>query len=69
MPDWCPKCNAMLAPGLEVCPVCGAKLGKKQDDQYSGQDIAWLSFYIIAIALIPVLIALGIGFICVLTNR
>ncbi len=69
MPDWCPKCNAMLAPGLESCPVCGAKLGKNKDGQGSGREIAWLSIYIIAIALIPLLIAFGIGLICMLVYR
>ena len=69
MPEWCPECNAMLAPGLESCPICGAKLGKKADDQSAGKEIFWLSVYIVGIALIPILIVIGIGVVCVLTNR
>jgi hypothetical protein len=59
----------MLAPGLDKCPICGAKLGKKAENQYTGRDIFWLSAYIIGIALIPLLVAIVIGIICVLTNR
>lgn len=69
MPEWCPKCSAMLAPGLETCPVCGTKLGRRTDNQSTGKDILWLSAYIIGIALIPILIALVIGVICILTYR
>lgn len=59
----------MLAPGLQSCPVCGTKLGNKLGDQSAGKDIFWLSLYIIGIALIPILIAIGIGVVCVLLNR
>ncbi len=67
----------MLPPGLEKCPACGAKLGKKQipkpgrtfGDQITGQDVFWLSAYIIGIALIPLLIAVGLGILCMLLNR
>jgi hypothetical protein len=77
MTEWCPKCHAMLPPGLETCPACGAKLRKKAgklsvnmgSDQYTGRDIFWLSAYIVGIALIPILVAIGLGILCMLLNR
>jgi hypothetical protein len=67
----------MLPPGLEECPACGAKLRKKRgslsskmdSNQYTGRDIFWFSAYIIGIALIPILIAVGLGILCMLLNR
>ncbi len=69
MPEWCPKCNAMLPPGLQNCPSCGAKLPSGQGDQTSKKEIFWFSAYIIGLALIPILIALGIGLLCILFLR
>jgi len=69
MPEWCPKCNAMLPPGSRKCPVCGAKLPSSPGDQTSNKEIFWFSAYIIGLALIPLLIALGIGILCILFFR
>lgn len=71
MPVWCPKCNAMLPEGLEACPRCGARLGKAIDPttdeiEPNRSDIFWLSAYTIGIVLIPILIGLAIGLICIL---
>lgn len=78
MPEWCPKCHAMLPSGLETCPACGARLptaaptkiasitSNEDTPAIGGKDIAWLSAYIIGIALVPILIAAAIGIICVL---
>jgi len=69
MPEWCPKCKAMLPPGLQKCPSCGAKLTAIQGNETSNKEIFWLSAYIIGIALIPILIALGIGILCIVFFR
>jgi len=66
----------MLPPGLEVCPSCGARLKQSksgiasleaagQKPEVEGRDIFWLSAYILGIALIPILIAIAIGILCI----
>jgi hypothetical protein len=69
MPVWCPNCSAMLPDGTAECPRCGAiiGLGKSEDEEnFSRGDLAWYSAYTIGIVLIPILIALAIGLICIL---
>ena len=71
MPVWCPKCNAMLPEGLGACPRCGASLGKAIDQttnetELNRSDIFWLSAYTIGIVLIPLVIGLAIGLVCIL---
>ena len=66
MPDWCPKCHAMLAEGQEVCPACGAKLGQAGGSNIGLKEFVSISAYLIGIALIPVLVMVAIGLICVL---
>jgi hypothetical protein len=56
----------MLSPGLEKCPRCGKRLHRKTGtDEYSAKDIAYLSLYIIGIAMIPIAIIVVVSFICV----
>lgn len=66
----------MLPPGLEVCPSCGARLKKsksgiaslkssREKPEIGGNDMFWLSAFIIGIALIPLIIAVLIGIICI----
>ena len=69
MPEWCPKCHAMLAPGLDKCPACGAHLPKTDPSIFSNKDILAFSLYFLGIALIPVLLIIGIGLTCALLNR
>lgn len=69
MVEWCPKCNAMLTPGTERCPSCGARLGKDSNGFMPLRDIFWLSAYIIGIALIPIILAVVIGLACVIFGR
>lgn len=70
MPEWCPKCHAMLPPGLEKCPQCGTKLKSKQKISsssgidLSNKDIFWYSVYIIGIGMIPVIATLLLGLLC-----
>jgi len=65
MPDWCPKCNAMLAEGTEECPRCGARInGSNSEEGFSKSDIAWFSAYTIAIVLIPIIVGIGIALLC-----
>jgi hypothetical protein len=56
----------MLPEGLDVCPSCGKRLKKKEDSEYSSGDIAWISSYVLAIILIPLILIIVIGIICVL---
>jgi hypothetical protein len=65
MVEYCPKCNAQLPPGLEKCPRCGKRLHSNSGDQYSGRDIFWLSATTLGIVLIPLIIIIGIGLLCV----
>ena len=59
MPVWCPECNAMLADGTEERPRCGTQLGTPEpENEFRGSDVAWFSAYIIAIILIPIIVAL-----------
>ena len=67
MPVWCPKCNAMLAEGLDKCPRCGAQLAPPEKEGEIGRkDVAWISAYTIGILLIPLVIGLLLGLACVL---
>jgi hypothetical protein len=68
----------MLPRGIDVCPICGARLGKSAQSKelssdpataIDGREIFWLSAYIIGIALIPILIFIVIGFLCILFSR
>jgi len=68
MPDWCPKCNAMLTEGTRVCPRCGTSLGSPiidEDAELNRKTIIWYSVYTIGIALGPIIITLCIGLLCV----
>lgn len=65
MVEWCPKCHAMLPPGQDRCPACGERLRKTGDTGFSNRDIFWYSLVFLGIALIPILIAIAIGIICV----
>jgi hypothetical protein len=67
MPVWCPKCHAMLPDGLEACPKCGTRLGNSEEEGEIGRsDIFWMSAYSIGIVLIPVVVILIIGVLCIL---
>ena len=65
MPVWCPECHAMLAEGTEQCPRCGAHIEDSQSaGGFSKSDVAWFSAYTIAIVLIPIIVGIGIAFLC-----
>jgi uncharacterized membrane protein YvbJ len=69
MPVWCPNCNAMLSDGTKECPRCGTKIdgGQSEDEEdFSREDLAWYSAYTIGIVIIPIIIAVAIGLICIL---
>jgi predicted amidophosphoribosyltransferase len=66
MPEWCPQCNAMLPPGTAECPRCGAQLaGGGDGEAIRDKDVFWLSAYTIGIVLIPLVIGLLLGLICI----
>ena len=79
MVEWCPKCHAMLAPGLEECPSCGEKLkpakranplsGVENATGLTGKDLFWLSAEIIVIGLIPILLGLAIAIACLVSGK
>lgn len=67
MPEWCPKCNAILPDGTGECPRCGALLGKtikKESTDFTRQDFFWYNAYLIGVTLIPILVAVCIGALC-----
>ena len=69
MPVWCPSCNAMLPDGTEECPRCGTKIDGGQsegEEDFSREDLVWYSAYSIGIVIIPIIIAVVIGLICIL---
>jgi hypothetical protein len=61
----------MLPAGLAECPRCGAKLAPADPDnpQASLKELAWLSGYVVMIALVPVALAVVIGLLCLLFLR
>ncbi len=66
MPDWCPNCSAMLPEGTKECPRCGALIESRDEQEFSREDLVWYSGFTIGIVLIPLLIVVLIGVICVL---
>jgi hypothetical protein len=57
----------MLTEGLAECPRCGAPLGNSAENgQPDRSEVFWLSTYTVGIALIPILIGVAIGLICIL---
>lgn len=82
MVEWCPKCHGMLTPGLDTCPVCGARLRsrwpfrrRKKTLTLDGgaeidtKEIIWLSAYIIGLALIPIIVVVLVAVLCVMIGR
>jgi hypothetical protein len=70
MPIWCPKCHGMLPDGLEECPGCGAKLGSSQENEtLSNREILLLSFEVLKYALLPLVVVIIIGALCVLLGK
>ena len=69
MVEWCPRCHAMLSPGVEKCPACGKRIKKGGDSLFTARDVFWFTLYLLGIAMIPILIAIAIGVICVLVGR
>ena len=75
MPIWCPKCNSMISEGAEKCPVCGARLPQPAQDAPSGtgapagppsrSEIATITAYLLSVLLIPVIVLVILGLICV----
>jgi uncharacterized paraquat-inducible protein A len=65
---WCPQCSAMLPESTQECPRCGTKLKERHtiEDQVSRRDFVWYSALSITAVLIPLLITVVIGVICVL---
>ena len=64
--EWCPKCHAMLSPGTEKCPGCGARLKKQgmTDGWFDKRDIFWMSLYMIGLVAIPIVLFVVIALLC-----
>lgn len=43
MPEFCPKCGAMVADGTERCPACGARVQPRVMDKKTG--FTWADFF------------------------
>jgi len=65
MPDWCPKCRAMIAEGLDTCPVCGAHLRK----DFGCREILAISLVPLSLALIPIGLIILIAILCTLWGQ
>ncbi|NUM48283.1 MAG: hypothetical protein HUU38_26550 [Anaerolineales bacterium] len=61
--QWCPKCNAMLPAHLERCPRCNANL--KGGGAQMWRELFQIGGVIIAVAIIPLLIVIAVGLICI----
>lgn len=61
--QWCPKCNAMLPAHLERCPRCNANL--KGGGGQSFREMAQIAGVIVAVTVIPILVLVAIGLICI----
>ncbi len=66
MPQFCPKCGAMMADGFERCSACGARMQPRVMDSKTGftwGDFFHYSAYSVGIALlallVPLLLVLG----------
>ena len=55
----------MLPPGAKECPRCGAKLAGEGEQGAGNNEVFWLSAYTLGILLIPLVIGLLIGLICI----
>lgn len=64
MPEWCPRCHAMLPEGLESCPRCGKRLRSGSDDNLTLKDILSLSSSVLLIILIPVVLIIIGALLC-----
>lgn len=69
MPDWCPKCRAMLSPGLGKCPNCGAALASPDESPIGTSDIPWLTVYILRLMIVPLVILVALGVVCLIFGR
>ncbi len=65
MPEFCPKCGAMVPDGTERCPQCGARLRGRVMDERTGftwDDFRTYAlgtwFYVGLAIVIPVLLTL-----------
>jgi hypothetical protein len=59
----------MLPEGVEECPRCGARLSKAEpgdEGELGRSQVFWFSAYTIGIVLIPIVIGVVIGLLCIL---
>jgi hypothetical protein len=56
----------MLPEGLKKCPACGEKLPSENSENFSCREILSISLYIFGIVLVPLVIAVTIGLLCLI---
>lgn len=60
----------MLPEGVKECPRCGASIEKnpwgEDEEKIKRSVVFWYSLYTIFVALLPILIGVGIGLLCIL---
>lgn len=69
MPQFCPKCGAMMADGIERCSVCGSRMQPPMMDKETGftwRDFFSYNLYVIGIVLIAILVPLALVLGCLL---
>lgn len=56
----------MLPDNTEECPRCGTRLGSAANGEgFSRSDVLLFSIYTIGVVLIPILVGVGIGLLCI----
>jgi hypothetical protein len=69
MPEWCPKCHAMLPEGLDRCPSCGKRLRSGHGESFSFKDILGISSSVLLVVLIPLIIVIIGGLLCIVLGN
>jgi uncharacterized paraquat-inducible protein A len=62
--QWCPECNAMLPPHLEECPRCQTNL-KTGGKGREFREILQITLTIVGVSIIPFIIIIAIGVLCI----
>lgn len=64
--QWCPKCSALLPAHMEVCPRCQTNLKTGQNGP-GWREMLPITAVMIGVMIIPIIVVLAIGLICIST--
>ena len=67
--QFCPGCNAMLPPHLTECPRCGDDLLKPGGGSITGKEIFQITGVVLLMAIVPLVLMILVGAICIMTAR